>query len=96
MGTRSRRQRHAGGRHRRTHGTCEHQWIAAGAPCLRCGMVQRGRRPIRDRGELHGRGGSRDPYKSLEDATPECVPKPLRRSLLQRIAGLFQPKGKKS
>jgi hypothetical protein len=55
-------------------------------------MVRGGRRPGRARYKNHSRG--RDPYKGLETATPECVPKPLRRSLFQRIAGLFKPKGR--
>jgi len=81
------------------HGTCQHRafepgWMR-GAPCLRCGMVRGGRRPARvRRGKRHARGN--DPYASFEKATPACVPKPLRRSLLQKLKGFFNRKEKKS
>lgn len=65
------------------HGTCSHQW-ANGEPCLRCGMVQGGRRPIRQAPQ--GRGAGRPEF---EDVVPQCVQAPLRRSFLERIAAPF-------
>jgi hypothetical protein len=64
-----------------------------GSPCIRCGIVRGGRRPARERRKHHGRGV--DPHRSFATATPECVPKPLRRSLLEKLKGLFTPKGRK-
>lgn len=93
MGTRSKRQRRKGGLHSRTHGTCEHQWIDGGG-CLRCGMTRRGRRPIRERDKRKTRG--RDHHKLPKACTPECVPAPLRRSLLEKLKGFFNRKEKKS
>ena len=74
------------GRPRFKHGTCAHQW-ANGEPCVRCGMVRGGRRPVRQR---EHRGSGRPEF---EDVVPECVPAPLRRSFLQRIAAPFAQLG---
>jgi hypothetical protein len=98
---RIRRARAGGKAHVARHGTCEHQEQRSTVgviSCVRCGAIRKGRwwgreQRCETRPRRHGGGGNGAPYRGVEKLTPECVPKPLRRSLLQRIGQLFK-KGK--
>jgi hypothetical protein len=99
---RIRRARAGGKAHVARHGMCEHQEQRSTVgviSCVRCGAVRKGRwwgreQRCETRRERYG-GGRGRPYGGVEKLTPECVPKPLRRSLLQRLKGLFTAKGKR-